>query len=62
MSTRWYAADWLLFEGELREGWGLEVSEDGHVSIPMRFSGCFAAAPNFFNPARDPTTSGVGAS
>jgi len=32
MSTRWYAADWLLFEGELREGWGLEVSEDGHVS------------------------------
>jgi formimidoylglutamate deiminase len=32
MSTRWYAADWLLFEGKLREGWGLEVRDDGRVS------------------------------
>src|SRR6266849_6460569 len=32
MSTRWYAADWLLFEGELRQGWALEVSEDGNVA------------------------------
>jgi len=27
-----YAPQWLLFEGELREGWTLEVSEDGRVS------------------------------
>src|SRR5262249_20448960 len=26
-----YAPQWLLFEGELREGWTLEVSQDGMV-------------------------------
>ena len=29
--SRNYAPQWLLFEGELREGWTLEVSEDGYV-------------------------------
>src|SRR5258707_4900030 len=57
MATRWYTADWLLLEGELREGWGLEVSEDGRISSAQpepprsatRFRNC-VVLPGLVNP------------